>query len=176
MKTAFLAVAITVAGFLSSGALTNAKAQTPTNTFTDIPVTLTDEAGNVIPGTLDIIRFHKQGQDIVAQGRLTAMGHTKMIKAPVTITQLPPASPSLETPDSGNQQPVACTILDLNIGAIDLNLLGLRVQLAPVDLLITGEPTGGLLGSLLCAVANLLNIGNILAVVDILNQILALLG
>ena len=175
MKTAFLAVAITVTGFLSSGAFTNAKAQTPTNTFTDIAVTLTDDAGNVIHGTLDIIRFHKQGQDIVAQGRLTAMGHTRMIKAPVTITQLPPETPNLETADAGNQA-VACTILDLHIGAIDLNLLGLRVQLAPVDLLISAEPTGGLLGQLLCAVANLLNIGNILGVVDILNQILALLG
>ena len=174
MKTAFLAVAITVAGFLSSGALTNAKAQTPTNTFTNIPVTLTDEAGNVIEGTLDIVRFHKQGQEIVAQGRLTALGQTRMIKAPVTITQSPVA-PNPEAPDADKQE-VACTILDLHIGAIDLNLLGLRVQLAPVDLLISAEPAGGLLGQLLCAVANLLNIGNILGVVDILNQILALLG
>ncbi len=174
MKTAFLAVAITVAGFLSSGALTNAQAQTQTNKFTDIPVTLTDDAGNVIEGTLDIVRFHKQGEEIIAQGRLTAMGHTKMIKAPVTITQTPVA-PNPESPDAKNQE-VVCTILDLHIGAIDLNLLGLRVQLAPVDLLITADPIGGLLGSLLCAVANLLNIGNILAVVDILNQILALLG
>jgi hypothetical protein len=175
MKTAFLAVLITAAGFLSSGSLSNVQAQTPTNTFTDIPVTLTDEAGNVIHGTLDITRFHKQGQEIVAQGRLTAMGHTRMIKAPVTITQLPPAAPGLESPD-GSKQEVACTILDLHIGAIDLNLLGLRVQLAPVDLLISAEPAGGLLGQLLCAIANLLNIGNILGVVDILNQILALLG
>ncbi len=97
-----------------------------------------------------------------------------MIKAPVTITQHP-VTPNPETPDA-NKQDVACTILDLHIGAIDLNLLGLRVQLAPVDLLISAESAGGLLGQLLCAVANLLNIGNILGVVDLLNQILALLG
>ena len=158
MKTAFLAVVITVAGFLSSATLSNVQAQTPTNSFSDIPVTLVDEAGNVITGTLDINRFIKQGQDIVANARLTANGITRAVMVPVAITQ------------------VSCTILDLNIGAIDLNLLGLRVQLAPVDLLITAEPAGGLLGSLLCAVANLLNLGNIFAVVQQLNAILALLG
>lgn len=158
MKTAFLAVAITVAGFLSSATLSNVKAQTPTNSFTDIAVTLTDEAGNVITGTLDITRFIKQGQDIVANARLTAGGVTRAVMVPITINQ------------------VSCTILDLNIGAIDLNLLGLRVQLAPVDLLITAEPAGGLLGALLCAVANLLNLGNILGIVEQLNAILALLG
>jgi hypothetical protein len=41
---------------------------------------------------------------------------------------------------------------------------------------IDADPTGGLLGSLLCAVANLLNIGGPLAdLVGLLNQILGLL-
>lgn len=51
-----------------------------------------------------------------------------------------------------------CSILTLHVGAIDLNLLGLRVQVAPIDLTITAiAAPGNLLGNLLCAVAHLLD-------------------
>jgi hypothetical protein len=74
----------------------------------------------------------------------------------------------------------ACGILDLTLGPLDLNLLGLRVQLSQVDLVITAIPGGGLLGDLLCAVANLLNpdgtLSDLLRVLDLLNQILGILG
>ena len=53
-----------------------------------------------------------------------------------------------------------CTVLDLTLGPLDLNLLGLKVHLGggdtgndPIHLLITADPTGGLLGSLLCSLA-----------------------
>ncbi len=43
----------------------------------------------------------------------------------------------------------ACNILTLNLGAIHLNLLGLVVDLAPVNLNITAVPgAGNLLGNL----------------------------
>ena len=67
---------------------------------------------------------------------------------------------------------LACPILDLSLGPIDLNLLGLRVQTSPICLEITAEPGGGLLGDLLCGVANLLQGGIPLA--DILAQLQAL--
>ena len=72
-----------------------------------------------------------------------------------------------------------CTILDLTIRPIDLNLLGLKVHLDRVHLLVTGQTgSGNLLGNLLCAVAGLLDgaslpLGQISA---LLNQILGLLG
>jgi hypothetical protein len=47
-----------------------------------------------------------------------------------------------------------CTILNLVLGPIDLRLLGLRVHLNRVRLLITANPAGGILGSLLCGLAN----------------------
>ena len=74
-----------------------------------------------------------------------------------------------------------CTILDLTLGPLDLNLLGLRIQLNQVHLLITAVPgAGNLLGNLLCAVANLLNGGGPLSnlltnLANLLNQILAAL-
>jgi len=77
----------------------------------------------------------------------------------------------------------SCSILDLDIGAIHLNLLGLVVDLAPIHLDITAIPGGGLLGSLLCAVAGLLDpngflidlINNLTALLNLLNQINQLL-
>jgi hypothetical protein len=75
-----------------------------------------------------------------------------------------------------------CNILSLAIGPLDLNLLGLRVELddcdnGPVTIDITADPTGGLLGGLLCAVANLLN-GSAAqtAVLAALRNIAALIG
>jgi hypothetical protein len=43
-----------------------------------------------------------------------------------------------------------CTILDLRLGPLDLNLLGLLIHLDPVHLLITAQRGGGILGDLLC--------------------------
>jgi hypothetical protein len=46
-----------------------------------------------------------------------------------------------------------CPILDLRLGPLDLNLLGLRVHLDEVHLTITADSNGGLLGSLLCGLS-----------------------
>jgi hypothetical protein len=73
----------------------------------------------------------------------------------------------------------SCTILDLTLGAVHLNLLGLVVDLNQVHLTITAQPAGGLLGQLLCDLANLLNGGSLSSllsqIVTQLNQILAAL-
>jgi hypothetical protein len=45
---------------------------------------------------------------------------------------------------------VICPVLDLTLGPLDLNLLGLMVHLNRVHLTITADSTGGILGSLLC--------------------------
>jgi hypothetical protein len=46
-----------------------------------------------------------------------------------------------------------CTILDLTLGPLDLNLLGLMIHLDVVHLKITAVPGGGILGDLLCSLA-----------------------
>jgi hypothetical protein len=53
----------------------------------------------------------------------------------------------------GTQAAAVCTVLDLTLGPLDLNLLGLMVHLDQVHLVITADPTKGLLGSLLCSLA-----------------------
>jgi hypothetical protein len=75
--------------------------------------------------------------------------------------------------------------LHLDLGPLDLNLLGLRVQLNEVVLDITALPgPGNLLGNLLCAVAGLLdgvNLGDVLgrllqSLIDALIRLLEGLG
>ena len=54
----------------------------------------------------------------------------------------------------GAQAPlVICEVLDLVLGPLDLQVLGLRVQLSRVHLRITADSEGGILGSLFCSLA-----------------------
>lgn len=48
---------------------------------------------------------------------------------------------------------VICPVLDLTLGPVDLNLLGLLVHLDTVHLTINADSDGGVLGSLLCSLA-----------------------
>lgn len=54
------------------------------------------------------------------------------------------------------QQPGTCPVLNLTLGPLHLNLLGLIIDLDEVHLEIVADPTGGLLGSLVCALSGLL--------------------
>lgn len=78
--------------------------------------------------------------------------------------------------------PASCPILHLDLGPLDLNLLGLRVQLNQVVLDVTAVPgPGNLLGNLLCAVAGLLdsvNLGDVLGrlLQNLIDALIRLLG
>jgi hypothetical protein len=68
-----------------------------------------------------------------------------------------------------------CPILNLTLGPLHLNLLGLVVNLNTVHLTITAvSGPGNLLGNLLCAIANLLNGGvpDVGALSTLLNRLL----
>jgi hypothetical protein len=75
----------------------------------------------------------------------------------------------------------SCSVLHLELGPLDLNLLGLRVQLndcgdGPVVLDVTATPAGGLLGDLLCGLSNLLQTGATGKILAALENIATLLG
>jgi hypothetical protein len=87
--------------------------------------------------------------------------------------------------EATTQQSDGCTVLDLVLGPLDLNILGLRVYLhdcadGPVTVTITAIPGGGLLGNLLCGL--LFDLGGILEGIiggtlqDLVNQLLDLLN
>jgi hypothetical protein len=72
-----------------------------------------------------------------------------------------------------------CPILHLELGPLDLDLLGLMIHLDKVVLDITAESgPGNLLGNLLCAIAGLLDQtpSPLQQIVNLLNQILQILG
>jgi hypothetical protein len=55
---------------------------------------------------------------------------------------------------ASTKSPLAiCNVLNLTLGPLDLNLLGLIVHLDTVHLTITADSNGGILGSLLCSLA-----------------------
>ena len=47
-----------------------------------------------------------------------------------------------------------CKVLELTLGPLNVNLLGLVVDLRKVHLTITATPGGGVLGNLFCGLAN----------------------
>jgi hypothetical protein len=139
-----------------------------------IPITGTFEdavggTGSFV-GTFDVRRFAERGGGVVAVGTLTG-----------TLTDS--LGTIVGTVDQGLRLPLAaatgtCEILDLTLGPLDLDLLGLLVHLDQVHLNITAESgSGNLLGNLLCGVAGLLDGGaSATSLARLLNRILGLLG
>jgi hypothetical protein len=93
------------------------------------------------------------GDQLLASGTATAVIKGKTYTVPFNNV---PVNLSLASNQAGAG---TCPILDLSLGPIDLNLLGLVVQTSPICLTITANAGGGLLGDLLCRVANLLKGG-----------------
>lgn len=173
-------------GLLAGGVASrswSASAQEATNPFVDIPVEGVDSAGEVVfAGTLDIRKFVASKRKLVALGKIsgeltTKNGKTKTVKRAVRVPVTAINGVALAGGDAAagrvEARQVACDILNLTLGPLDLNLLGLRVQLNQVDLDITAVPGAGLLGDLLCAVANLLSpLGALARIAELLNRIL----
>jgi hypothetical protein len=167
------AVAATISCALLLGVTSTAGAQTATRDLTKrVPVTGTAKNGKTFKGTYTIDRFVSRKGQVFAVGTLKGrLKHRHVARRDVRI----PVSNFAQQGGAGAAQ-VACNVLTLTLGPLDLNLLGLRIQLNQVNLRITAIPGGGLLGDLLCGIANLLNPpqltgGNLAAV---LNSLLAL--
>jgi hypothetical protein len=126
--------------------------------------------GGTFEGTLSLVRFVVQDGALVAVGRLSDTLTDAAGNVIGTVRNLRVNLPV------GVQQ-ATCDILVLELGPMDLNLLGLNVFLDTVYLEITAEQgPGNLLGNLLCAVAGLLDSGGPLSqVANLLNQILGIL-
>jgi hypothetical protein len=146
-----------------------------------------------LTGTFAIRRFVQSDDGIVAVGTLTASFTdplTGVARTLVTRAALPVdrensggQGTAVETDDVPLHGPAvaaqpACDILNLVLGPLDLNLLGLRIQLNRVVLDITAVPgAGNLLGNLLCAIVGLLDGGGPLArLIGLLNDLLDMLG
>jgi len=108
-------------------------------------------------GRYQIRRFGVEAGNLVAVGRLTGVltqGDTRRTVRESGVTMPVDISPV----GALVAQVTSCRILTLTLGPLDLNLLGLRVQLNQINLRITGQRgPGNLLGNLLCSLAGLLD-------------------
>jgi len=133
-----------------------------------IPINFSN-ANGTFTGTFNLTRFVIQNGQLAAVGTLTgtvtnAAGQTVgAIVRNLTLSLI-----SINA---------TCDILHLELGPIDLNLLGLVVHVDKIVIDIDAQSgPGNLLGNLLCAIANLLNTnGPLSTLVSLLNQLLGAL-
>jgi hypothetical protein len=151
-------------------------------------VTGTASRGRTVVGSFTPSKFVQKNGKLAAIGKLNVVtrGPGKdlhRVKYGVTMYLKKASVAQTGTFGSGAKVPGAaaalgsCDVLNLVLGPLDLNLLGLEVHLKQVVLdVVAVSGAGNLLGNLLCAVAGLLDgVGVLGQVVDLLNQILAVL-
>jgi hypothetical protein len=143
---------------------------------TAAPVTGTLADGTAVAGTFDVQRFVVQNGALQAVGTFTGTVPNAATGGVTSVTK------QVMLPVDLAASAGSCQILDLVLGPLDLDLLGLQVHLDTVHLNITAQSgPGNLLGNLLCAVAGLLNgpigLNAILTqITALLNQLLGVLG
>jgi hypothetical protein len=146
-------LAATVVGVIALGQAGTAAAQPTGELLTGIPVTGTLADGGTFEGVLSITGFAIDDGQLLASGVLegTATQDGVVTEVTQTFTNIPVGL--IGDGDAG-----ACDILFLDLGPIDLDLLGLTVDLSQIVLDVNAVPgAGNLLGNLLCAVVGLLD-------------------
>jgi len=152
---------------------TTATAARPT-TSANLTVPITGTATNALgqpvdfAGTYTLQRFTTLNGGLAAVGQLTGTLTNTVTGVVQNVSQ----TVTLPVSAAGS-----CQILDLTLGPLDLDLLGLVVHLDQVHLNITAQSgPGNLLGNLLCGIAGLLD-QNVPAsqLANLLNQLLSLL-
>jgi hypothetical protein len=178
MKTPSAILGAALSGLLVLASAGLASAQTGTHAaprapslgeFSGIPVTGTcTYGGTSVPfsGTLTVKKFTSNAGKVVALGTLSG--------SCAGARQIGQQSVALPTSITG----ATCQILNLVLGPLHLDLLGLVVNLSKVHLVITAQSgPGNLLGNLLCDIAHLLDGGGSTAnIVKDLNKVLAIVG
>jgi hypothetical protein len=159
--------AVSAAPSSSAGSLTSVVTGTFSNA--DGPGTF---KGTFTPSSFSVVNGVLEATGVL-KGTLTDANGNSLGTVSKTVTD------SVNTSATANA-PAGCQVLNLVLGPLNLNLLGLVVTLNQVHLNITAVPgAGNLLGNLLCAVANLLNgtgTGGLGSLSALLNEILAALG
>ena len=167
--TLLAALGLSFAGVGVASAAPSAPAAAAPVTALATPITGTADNGS-FAGTFTPAKFAAQNGNLVATGVLTG-----------TVSDLSGATVGTVTRTVTMPVTVAaatCQVLNLVLGPLHLDLLGLVIDLNQVVLNITAVPgAGNLLGNLLCAVAGLLDGPSPLgAIAGLLDRILAILG
>jgi hypothetical protein len=155
-RMGLLAIAIFTVGALAPA---TAGAQDPGLTQV-VPVAGKSKSGKQFNGRYAIDRFTASGGRLVSVGTLKGrLGNRRVTERGVRM----PATLSSAASSAAAQPPVppipgACEILNLRLGPINLDLLGLVVRTNRIQVRIDAVPgPGNLLGNLLCAITGLLD-------------------
>src|SRR5690349_6408385 len=148
-----------------------------------VPVTGTSAAG-AVAGNFAISKFDIQDGKLVVIGAVTgtvtdATGTVvRTFVAPATAQVMNAVGGATAAQSIGAAAIGSCDILNLVLGPLHLDLLGLVVDLNQVVLNITGQTgSGNLLGNLLCSITGLLDSASIgQQLVNLLNQLIGVLG
>lgn len=149
-----------------------ASSQTPGATLGQTVFNVTGKTadGSTLSGVFTVTKFVNQQGTLTAVGTLTGT-LTSTTGAVTNLTNTATSAVVQQAAANGS-----CTILDLTLGPLHLDLLGLVVDTNTIHLTITAQQgPGNLLGNLLCGVANLLNgTGFAGGLANLLNQLLGL--
>jgi hypothetical protein len=140
-----------------------------------LPSSITSLGSGVLSGVFNITSFAVQ--NVAGTPTLVAVGNLvgTLTNAAGTVTTV--VLNNVTAPITAAT--ASCPILSLTLGPLNLNVLGLVVNIPnPINVnIIAQSGPGNLLGNLLCSVSNLLNGGGPLSqVTGLLNQILGALG
>lgn len=184
-----LPVLVALVGLLYAISPSSAFAQSgnPNINRLDVPVSGTVAGAGNLTGSFAISKFAIQNGTLVALGQLTAsytdsLGQARTIVTkiawPVSNASGSAAADAAASCDSAAMAGRACDILNLVLGPLHLDVLGLVVDLNQVVLTITAtEGSGDLLGNLLCAITGLLDAGDLgQQLVNLLNQLVGVLA
>ena len=167
-----VAALVTLVGVLLTLPAANALAQNgnPNRNRLDIPITGVVQNVGTFAGTFALSRF------AIQDGALTAIGQLSGTITNTTTGATTNVVSSIAMPVSSITG--SCDILNLVLGPLHLDLLGLVVDLNQVVLNITAQTgAGNLLGNLLCSITGLLDAGALgPALVNLLNQLLGVLA
>ena len=159
----------TAVGALTLGTQLTRTALAEHSPFHGIPISgpIPGIVGGTFAGTLDVTGFEVQDGQLFAVGTVTGQLLDALGNVIGTVTDAPVRLPVTELNST-------CEILHLELGPLDLDLLGLLVHLDRVVLDISAEPgAGNLLGNLLCAIAGLLDRdGSLQGLAGLLNNLL----
>jgi hypothetical protein len=152
----------------SLGAMLLIPAPAPAATSLSLPIGGQTDLGGTFSGTFTLQKFALQDGQVVAVGHISGILRDSV----GTVTTV---FKTTSLPVSLSSGGVRCDILHLELGPLDLDLLGLVVHLNKVVLDISAEPgSGNLLGNLLCAIVHLLDSPGT-QLVQLLNNLLAIL-
>jgi len=180
-----------------AAAIPAAAQQTSTQPVLTLPATGTFARGGEFKGTISINRFDRRGNEIIAIGFVSgvlsrgsrAVGTAVAGEVAWTVRvssddlslirgRSPAAGRVMRvawSPDEPSTllrvQAESCPVLNVTLGPNSVDLLGFQVTLSGITLDLTGV-MGTPLGDLVCAASDLL--GNVAALVNLLNSILGL--